>query len=120
MDTTFCTDTALIWQFVGQILFILKIVIPVLIIILGAVDLGKAVISSKEEEIKKATGSLFRRFIAGVVVFFIPTLVGAIFGLFTGFGDIENEYQACEACVVSPYGTECESYVNEANHDTEE
>ncbi len=117
----FCTDTAPIWQFVGQILFVLKIVIPALIILLGAIDLGKAVISSKEDEIKKATGSLMRRFIAGVIVFFIPTIVGAIFGLFSGFsGEVANEYEACEACLVSPYDSTCDTYVDESNFaDTE-
>ena len=57
MGINFCTNTANIWQIVGYVLLIFKIVIPILLIIFGILDLGKAVIASKEDEIKKATGS---------------------------------------------------------------
>lgn len=77
----FCADTANIWHLLGMVVTIIKIVIPLLLIILGMVDLGKAVISSDEKAINKAVGSLLKRFIAAVVVFFIPTIVNAIFGI---------------------------------------
>ena len=51
----FCYKTASAWQFIGQLLFILKILVPIAIIVLGMIDLGKAVIASKEDEVKKAT-----------------------------------------------------------------
>ena len=59
---SFCSDTKDIWQFVGTIVTIFKIVIPVLIIILGSVDLGKAVVAGKEEDIKKHTNILIKTY----------------------------------------------------------
>ena len=77
----FCTDSIVIWRFIGKIVMILKIVIPVLIILLGSLDLGKAVISGKEDDIKKAQGSLIKRIIYGVAIFFLVTIIQVIFGL---------------------------------------
>ena len=77
----FCAKTANIWQIVGYVLLIFRIAIPILLIVFGAIDLGKAVIASKEDEIKKATGSLVRRAIAAVVIFLLPTIVTFLIGL---------------------------------------
>lgn len=105
--TTFCTDSSNIWQFVGWILMVFKIVIPLLLIIFGMVDLGKAVVGSKDEEIKKATGALVKRAIAGIVIFFIPTIVNIIINLVPGHVD----WDACRVCVTSPGGDKCSRYV---------
>lgn len=103
LSTTFCKDTAEIWQVVGKVLFIFKIVIPLLIIIFGMLDLGKAVVASKDDEIKKAIKSLAMRAIAGIVIFFIPTLVGVVFSIVDSFGDVESDYNTCKECIVHPY-----------------
>ena len=75
----FCAETADIWRILGYVVVIIKIVIPLILIILGMVDLGKAVVSSDEKAINKSVGSLIRRFIAAVVIFFVPTIISAIF-----------------------------------------
>ena len=99
----FCYSTANIWQLVGYVLLVFKIVIPVLLIVFGMIDLGKAVIASKEDEIKKATGSLIRRAIAAVVIFLLPTIVTFLIGLIGGFSENANDdYEVCRSCIVSP------------------
>lgn len=60
---------------------ILKIGIPIVLILMGAVDLGKAVIASDDKEIKGATGKLIKRAIAAVAVFFAVTIVDVVMGL---------------------------------------
>lgn len=95
---TFCRDTANVWQIIGYVLTVFKIVVPLLLIIFGMFDLGKAVTSSKEDEIKKATMGLMRRAIAAVVIFFIPTLVGVIMGLVND----GKKYTTCAKCLTSP------------------
>ena len=83
----FCRDTAGIWKIFGYIVLVFKIVIPLLLIVFGMVDLGKAVVSSDDKAISKAVSSLIKRFIAAVVLFFVPTLVNALFnviGITTG------------------------------------
>lgn len=97
---TFCTSTKSIWVLVGKILGIFKIVIPILVIIFGMIDFGKAVIASKDDEIKKATKSLLMRAIAGIIIFFIPNLVGFVFTLADGF-DADGDYATCSTCITS-------------------
>lgn len=104
MAVEFCTQTANIWQIVGYVLLIFKIVIPLLLIIFGMLDLGKAVIASKDDEIKKATKSLVTRAIAAVIIFLLPTIISYIIGLIGGFKgtEAETDYNICRRCITSP------------------
>ena len=110
----FCGDSANVWQLVGKILLVFKIVIPLLLIIFGMIDLGQAVIGSKEDDIKKATNKLLKRAIAAVIIFFIPTIVGAIMGLISSFkNDSKNTgYDTCRLCLTKPYGKTCKAAVD--------
>lgn len=72
----------------GEIIILLKNVvklfqfgIPILLIVFGLIDLGKAVIAGKEDEMKKAQGTLIKRFIYAVAAFLIVTLVTFAMGL---------------------------------------
>ena len=114
MDPSFCTDLAPIWQIVGWVLWVFKIAIPIIIIIFGMIDLGKAVVASKDDEIKKSVKSLVMRAIAGVIIFFIPTIIGAIFSLVAEFGSDEykGEYNKSKAGTTDPGDTECQGYVD--------
>lgn len=105
----FCRDSATIWQAVGYILLVFKIVIPILLIVFGMIDLGKAVVGSKEDDIKKATQSLMFRAIAAIVIFFIPTLVAVIMTIASGFNeDAKADFDVCKNCIVQP-GKKCDT-----------
>lgn len=98
----FCSQTANIWQVLGYVVMIFKIVIPLLLIIFGMVDLGKAVISSDDKAISKSVSQLVRRFIAAVVVFFIPTIVSALFNALSIMSsDEQADYNVCVQCVTN-------------------
>ena len=58
-----------------------RIIVPILIILLGSVDLAKAVIAGKEDNMKKAQMDFAKRILIGVAVFFVPTLVDIIMDL---------------------------------------
>lgn len=107
MELGFCGNTVEVWSLIGKVLLIFKIVIPILIIIFGMIDLGKAVVASKDDEIKKAVKSLGMRAIAGIFIFFVPTLVGFVIALAAGFNDINDDYKTCEACITHPFGGTC-------------
>ena len=103
VDTGFCHETVVLWQFLGIVLMVVKIVIPLILIILGMVDLGKAVISSEDKAISKSAKSLLMRLIAAVVIFFVPTIVSAIFGLIGSFNDeVKADYDVCRTCIEHP------------------
>ena len=60
---------------------LLRFIIPIALLIFGALDLAKAVIASDEKEIKGATNKFVKRAIAAIAVFFAVTLVDIIMGL---------------------------------------
>ena len=104
----FCTETKEIWVFLGNILNVVKIVIPILILAFGCIDFGKAVVASKDDEIKKALKSLMFRILAGAVIFFIPVIIKFAFSLVDSFsGDIEKDYNICVSCLTGPGSSGC-------------
>ena len=71
---TFCEDTVAIWKLIGLVINILKIAIPIIIVLMAMIDLGKAVMAGEDKEIKAAQKMLIKRLIYGVVIFFVVTL----------------------------------------------
>lgn len=84
-----CGGTDLIFSgtfpyMVSIIVMLIKIIVPILLIILGMLDLGKAVVASKEDEIKKGQQMFIKRAIAAVLVFFVVQLVQIIIRFVSG------------------------------------
>ena len=72
----FCNDYMRpIANLVKTIVDLIKWGIPVILIIFGMLDLGKAVMAGKEDEMKKAQGTLIKRVIYAVLVFLVVTIV---------------------------------------------
>lgn len=90
-----------ILQFVRKgVIPIIQIGVPIILIVFGMLDLGKAVIAGKEDEIKKNQQMLIKRAISAVAVFFVVTLVTLIFGIFAQSGtdsDVEgtSDWKSC-------------------------
>lgn len=66
---------------VRLVMNVICIAVPIVMIVLGSIDLFKAVTSSKDEEIKKKQQTLIKRIIAGVIVFLVPTIVSLLMNL---------------------------------------
>lgn len=64
---------------VNVVINAIMIGVPILLIVLGMVDLGKAVIASKEDEVKKVTKAFGKRFLYAVGVFAVVWLVTFVF-----------------------------------------
>ncbi|MDO5002958.1 MAG: hypothetical protein Q4E39_01845 [bacterium] len=85
-------------QGLGPIVVVIKSVfrliqfaIPIALILFGTIDLGKAVISSDEKEVKKAQSTLIKRFIYAAAIFFVVTLVTLLTNLVAdGVADDSN------------------------------
>ena len=79
-----------------QIVKVFMIVIPVLLILYGTIDLGKAVIASEEKEVKAAQGRLIKRIIYAALIFFVPMLVGVIMNIVSAGGEGDtNGWNSC-------------------------
>lgn len=81
---------------VVQVIKIFMLLIPIGLILLGTIDLGKAVISSEEKEVKAAQSRLIKRFVYAALVFFVPMLVGAAMNIVSA-GEEENttSWESC-------------------------
>ena len=97
----FCAQSASIWKLVGNVINIIKIVIPIIIVILAMLDLGKAVMAGEEKEIKEAQKMLLKRIIYGVVIFFVVTIVQVVFGL-VGQNLNDSDSRICWICATRP------------------
>lgn len=86
MLTLVCSNESLlpIIGFIKSVLLVIQIIIPIGLIIYGTIDLGKAVIASKEDEIKKNQQVLIKRAIAAVLVFLVATIVTFLMGFVGG------------------------------------
>lgn len=76
---------------VNEILQYPKIIVPILVILLGTLDLAKAVIASKEDEMRKAQTTFIKRVLVGVVIFFVPMILDIIMY----FMDLVLGYTGC-------------------------
>lgn len=108
-----CNKSVLgVFTTVGWFFFIVKILVPVILIVFGTIDVSKAVVSSKEDEIKKSIHTLVIRAIAGVIVFFIPTVLNSIVSVIgNGAEDIYNgrkgQFVNCTKCMLKPNQPNC-------------
>lgn len=75
-----------VWNIVGFIVKTIWFGVPVLLIILGSIDLGKAVIASKEDEVKKAWKAFGRRFLYAAAVFAVVWIVTIVLNMVSGLG----------------------------------
>lgn len=81
-----------LWSIIGFIVDAIMIGVPILLIIFGMIDLGKAVIASKEDEVKKATKLLGKRFLYAIGVFSVVWIVTFVLGTFAELGKDKIEY----------------------------
>lgn len=84
---TTCSD---LWPVINLIkhglIPLIQIGIPIILIVLGMFDLGKAVVASKEDEIKSAQKLLVKRVIYAVAIFFVVFIVTVVFNLISRNG----------------------------------
>lgn len=78
-----CSDSTVlkVMGIVKLIMNVICIIVPIVLIILGTLDLFKAVTAGKDEDIKKKQQTLIKRIIAGVIIFLVPTIVTVLMNL---------------------------------------
>lgn len=86
---------------VYTIITLIKIVVPILLVVFGMLDLGKSVMSQKEDEIKKGQQTFIKRIIAAAIVFFVVFVVQLVINV-VGKGDqASGGIQDCLNCAVN-------------------
>lgn len=70
----------------------LQILIPIGLILMGTVDMGKAVIAGDEKKIKEAQKPFVKRLVSAVIVFLIPFIVNLVINIVATGG---NAWATC-------------------------
>lgn len=113
-ELSFCeSDISVIFQAIGYVIVIVKILLPIIIMCWTIIDLMKIVLSGEMEKIKESSNKFVKRLIAAVVVFFVPTALNYILLFIGNASDVVDEFSVCQACVLEPNGETCEVVVAE-------
>lgn len=76
------------YQMLQDALNIIRLAVPALLIVLGSIDLGTAVVSDDKDALKKSTSRLLKRCIAAIAIFFVPLFVNLMINLVETSGNI--------------------------------
>ncbi len=76
--------------FVKYFITIVKILVPLLLIFFGSVDLIKAIVANKPDDLNKSIFSIVKKVIAGIIIFFLPTLITIVLNL------VNSDFSMCE------------------------
>ena len=92
---------AFIPQLTSTIVTLIKLGVQIIIVILGMIDLFKAMTAQKEDEIKKAQTLFFKRLIAGVLVFLVFIIVEFVFNMLgAAVGNNKTNIWKCASCFI--------------------
>ena len=96
----------LIPNFTSTIVNLIKIGVPLILILYGMLDLGKAVMAQKEDEIKKGQQTFFKRLIAAAIVFLVVFIVQIVINLLVPSSsdttaDTNNTILECIDCFIN-------------------
>lgn len=86
LKVDYCDDLSTVIKLVKSFISLIRFGVPIILIVMGTLDLAKAVISSKEDEMKKAQGALIKRILYAIAVFLVVTLVSVIMGMVADSG----------------------------------
>ncbi len=85
-------------EITSMVVNVLQFVIPVILVIMGAIDLVKGVMSGKEDEIKKGQQSFIKRLTIGAIIFFIIALTKLLIGIMASGVSESNGIIQCIDC----------------------
>ena len=89
-----CSDLEDVIVIMKAIVNVIQWIVPAILILMGTIDLVKAVTQGKEDDIKKGQKTLITRVIAAVLVFLVPVIVNVIMG-FIGQNSGSDSFASC-------------------------
>lgn len=89
-------------NFTSLLIKIIRYIVPVILIILGILDLVKAIIASDSTKMKSSVGLFVRRIIYSLLIYFMVAIVQFIVNTLGSAGAInKNKANACIECFVN-------------------
>lgn len=102
-----CRTFSGVIQVFGYVFLIIKIATPIMLMVVGMIQMTKAITAKDEDAIKKAQRGLVKKTIAAVSVFVVTTIVNLLIGVMLG----NTDYQKCASCFNKP-SSECHGATN--------
>ena len=103
-------------KFMYHIINLIKNLTPVILIIMGSIDFAKAVISQKEDEIKKAQTAFIKKLIAGAAVFFVVVFARWIVDIVNNAGgNANNAFRCASLLLKGSYSADDKTYYDGSN-----
>ena len=93
-------DVLKTFDILGRLLFIIKILVPVILILVSVKSLAVAVIYDDKTDLKGFFNNFLKKFILAVMVFFAPTLLKYIIGLAGNIYAGDTNYSRCGECLL--------------------
>ena len=72
---------------VSMVILAIQIAVPVLLVVMGSIDLAKGVIAQKDDEIAAGRKTFIKRLIAGLLVFFVVAIVKLLISVVSNSDD---------------------------------
>ena len=117
-DCVLCGDEtyfpAYLVKLVANIIGFIQVMVPVIIILVGMIELFKAVIASDEKKMSESKDSLIRKIIAGVMIYLVIAVIQFAFTAVPNFTDGDIDVMECMSYFINgPEGvTYCPDRVN--------
>lgn len=93
-------------KIVKYVILIIQISVPVLLVVLGTLDMLKSIASQKEDDIKKGRSTFIKRLIAAVIVFFVFAIVKFVISIVAG--NTKDGIMNCANCFIEgPTDSSC-------------
>ena len=67
--------------FIGGTYKLILIGVPILVVVFGIIDFAKAIISQKDDDMKKSMSNFIKRLVIACVIIFVPTIIFLILKL---------------------------------------
>lgn len=87
-------------ELTSDIITIIQVAVPIILVILGSIDLLKGVAAQKEDDIKKGKSILIKRLIAAAIIFFIVVIVKLVISIVSDSVSSNNMIE-CIDCFIS-------------------
>lgn len=100
-----CEDSAntlKVIRFIGYLLVIVKILIPIGLIATGIISFSKAIIAGNEDTMKSTITSFAWKIVIAIIVFILPTVINFVIAKIDGASDGTEDYANCRNCIFNP------------------
>lgn len=82
---------------VHTIITVIKIAVPIILVVMGMLDLFKGITAQKEDEMKKGQGTFVKRLIAAALIFFVVSIVQLLVSLVAD----DEGIMSCANCFIN-------------------